>query len=313
MSLLKDKFSNRNPDFYKRILRSIGLIIILIIIILLIIDLFSAWLFINELIYPVCLKPSNPFENHKPEEYLLRTKDGIMIQIWYFPSKNGSAIIELGGLTGSLGAQTFPVEELLDKGFGIVEVGSRACTPGPTPVTLGGNEIYDGEAALQFLLNRTEIFEDHIGVMGFSSGGATAIRLAVENPEINAVVRDGGFANLEVMLNPPEEENILIRFYRKTLLLMFQIITGVNIEGLDLTKEIAKLSPTPILLIYGTDEVVSGVRQYESAHDPKELWIVPGGGHGSNYSTAKDEYASRILDFFNKTLVDYIENPFGSG
>lgn len=294
----------QNQPVIKAIIRPIIFSIILIITILIFIDVISAFLFINKLIYPECLESANPYKNYNPEEYLLKTDDGIMIQIWYYPSRNGSAIIELGGLTGSLGAIIFPIEDLLDNGFGVVQVGSRACDRGDIPVTLGGKEVNDGKAALQFLLGRSEISEGHIGVMGFSSGGATAIRLAVENPEINAVVRDGGFVSLEELFTPIKKGNFVIHIFRKTLLIIFQMITGVTTEDLNILKEIGNLSPTSILLIYGEDEIQSGIGLFKAAHEPKELWIVPGGSHGSNYKTAKVEYVSRLLNFFERNLME---------
>ena len=115
-----------------------------------------AWIFISQLIYPGCPDPTPIFGLPRPEEHWLETEDGYSIRIWYYPTKNHAAIITFGGVTGSLGDQTFPVKALIQKGFGIVQVDTRACASPSAPVTLGGNELYDAEAALSFLLEMTK-------------------------------------------------------------------------------------------------------------------------------------------------------------
>jgi fermentation-respiration switch protein FrsA (DUF1100 family) len=99
-------------------------------------------------------------------------------------------------------------------------------------------------------------------------GGVTAIRTAARNPEIAAVVAEGGYHNM-----------------------------GDNI--------IASISPRPVFLIYGEHEAESGHAgaQYSAALSPKDLWLVPGGSHGSNHQIAPMMYELKILDFFNRSLL----------
>ena len=68
--------------------------------------------------------------------------------------------------------------------------------------------------------------------------------------------------------------------------------------------DVASISPHPLFLIYGEHELISGrgEQQYQAARQPKELWVVPGGAHGTNYWVAKDEYERRVLEFFAKAL-----------
>jgi fermentation-respiration switch protein FrsA (DUF1100 family) len=69
--------------------------------------------------------------------------------------------------------------------------------------------------------------------------------------------------------------------------------------------ELAKISPRPVFLIYGEGEAGSGraQAQFEAAREPKDLWIVPGGAHGSNYAASPGEYRRRVTEFFS-TLLD---------
>jgi len=46
----------------------------------------------------------------------------------------------------------------------------------------------------------------------------------------------------------------------------------------------------------------NGRRLFRAAHEPKELWVVPVGGHGGADSAAGNEYYMKISDFFDKHL-----------
>jgi pimeloyl-ACP methyl ester carboxylesterase len=58
----------------------------------------------------------------------------------------------------------------------------------------------------------------------------------------------------------------------------------------------ARIAPTPLLIVHGDrDEffpVEHAERLFEAAHQPKELWIVPGYGHAE--TAAKPELIDRI-------------------
>ena len=272
--------------------------------IMIILGVGSAWIFISQLIYPGCPDPTLILGLPIPEEHWLGTEDGYSIRIWYYPTKNNAAIITFGGPVGSLGDHTFPNDALIQEGFGIVQVDTRACASPTAPVTLGGNELYDAKAALSFLQGQDSVDEGKIGAMGFSLGGATAIRLAAQHPEIQSVVRDGGFSNLGELLNPSPRNSIPIEFFQIICLEIFRDTTGINPWDVSPVDDLKMIAPRPVLLIFGETEANYGLEQYKAAKEPKTLWIVPNGAHGMNYSVAPDEYKERLLTFFSQTLLN---------
>jgi len=263
-----------------------------------------AWIFISQMVYPGCPGTTPIFGLPMPEEHWLDTGDGYSIRIWYYPTKNHASIITLGGTTGSLGTQTFPIKFLLENGFGIVQVDTRACASPSAPVTLGGNELYDAEAALLFLLEHDQVDNGKIGAMGFSMGGATAIRLAAQQTEIQAVVRDGGFSNLGELLNPSPNNTIAIAFFQTICQIIFHYQTGIDPLDVSPIEDLKMIAPRPVMLIYGEAEAKYGIEQYQAAKEQKTLWIVPDSAHGMNYSFAPDEYEERLLTFFTQTLLN---------
>jgi fermentation-respiration switch protein FrsA (DUF1100 family) len=46
----------------------------------------------------------------------------------------------------------------------------------------------------------------------------------------------------------------------------------------------------------------NGRRLYHAAQEPKELWVIPVGGHGGTVAAAGNEYNKRVGDFFDKHL-----------
>lgn len=261
-----------------------------------------AWTLVSAMTHPTCREPVRLVGFPAPEEHWLPTADGLEIRVWYYPSQNGAAILEFGGMSGALGDRLPPVDFLLNAGYGIVQVDTRACARPPAPVTQGHDELYDAEAALDFLLTRPEVDPNRIGTMGFSMGGATALGLAANRTEIQSVVRDGGFSNLGELLSPLPGDNVAIRINKHTILWLYRIQSGINPWDVSPIDDLAAVFPRPVLLIYGEHEAAEGLKQSQAAKDNIQLWIVPDGTHGRNHLAAPTAYPQRVLDFFSETL-----------
>jgi dipeptidyl aminopeptidase/acylaminoacyl peptidase len=264
-----------------------------------------AWISIYALTHPPCRTPQLIPTYPHPEEHYLSTEDGLLIRAWYYPSRNGAAILALGGPGGSLGTRIPPVELLLDEGYGVLQIDSRACAQPPAPVTLGYYETLDAAAGLTFLLSRPEVNPQRIGAYGFSMGGVTTIRATARYPEISAALPEGGYYNLgDHILKTHRTKPPLEKLFRYSITLAYCLQTGINPWDSSPIDDIAQISPRPVFLIYGEHEVDNGGGwfQYWAAKEPKTIWIVPGGHHGSNHLVALDEYRHRVLDFFNQAL-----------
>lgn len=262
-----------------------------------------AWTMATAMTHPFCLNPQPIDGLPSPEEHWLSTKDGISIRVWYYPAQNGAMIIAFGGMGGSLGVQLPPVAHLIQAGYGVIQVDSRACAQPSVPVTQGYNELYDGEAVLEFLLSRPEVDPNRIGIIGFSMGGATALRVAASHPEIQSVVRDGGFSNLGVLLSPQDSQLLPAQILKGTILMFYKLRSGIDPWLVDPIADLELINPRPVLLIYGEHEAAGGWEQYLSADEHVDLWIVPNGSHGRNHIVSPEEYIQRVLGFFDQSLL----------
>jgi len=290
----------------RRYLRLFIFTLVVILFAYLVVNFSLAWRFVNALTKPTCTwSPSIIPEAQQPQEHWLPTHDGHRLRFWYYPPNNAAVVLALGGLGGSLGSNLPPVEYLIDEGYGVLQIDSRACADPPALVTLGYDEEQDAAAGLEFLNGQPEVSQ--IGAFGFSMGGVTAIRAAERHPEILAVVAEGGYYNLGDHIVKTEDRSSLPRkAFLYSIAVIYWLQTGVKPWTISPIDDLPGISPRPVLLIYGEHELSSGRGdlQYAAAHEPKILWIVPGGNHGTNYTTSPQEYQSRVLDFFRLTLAE---------
>lgn len=76
--------------------------------------------------------------------------------------------------------------------------------------------------------------------------------------------------------------------------------------ALDGRTPIAHLSPRPLFLIHGRNDVMIPPANmtilYDSAMMPKEQWLGPG-PHSNILTTSFDDYQQRVITFFNHCRV----------
>jgi dipeptidyl aminopeptidase/acylaminoacyl peptidase len=270
------------------------------------VNLSLAWGYVGALTHPGCIANPLPILGlPAPVEAALTIEAESKIRAWYYPPKNGAAILALGGPGGALGNSLPPVEFLIRQGYGVLQIDSRACAEPPTRVTLGAREVEEAAAGLDFLLSQEEV--EYIGAFGFSMGGVTAIRAAARHPEIEAVAAEGGYFNLGADFIEPEIHSPLpLKVLLYTVAGSFWLQSGQNPWEVSPIDDLPNVSPRPVLLIYGQNELDDSHAQahYAAARQPKTLWVVPGGSHGKNYQKAPEEYRQRVLEFFDHNLRD---------
>ena len=68
---------------------------------------------------------------------------------------------------------------------------------------------------------------------------------------------------------------------------------------------ISRISPRPLLLIYGELEAEKArpQEQLAQAGEPKDLWIIPGCWHGGYLDVVPEEWEQRVMTFFDRALL----------
>ncbi|MCB9438124.1 MAG: prolyl oligopeptidase family serine peptidase [Anaerolineales bacterium] len=264
----------------------------------------SMWI----LLHPDCsthetLTPTPP----NIESFELTARAGGSFKGYYVPSTNGATIIFPPAYSSSSRASRWNEAKVLWRhGYGIVLYEARRCAD-MGAVSLGYQEVSEIEDVIVYLRERGDVDMAHLGIHGFSTGGAGAIMAAARYPELRSIVAEGGYANMQTIIdNSSVDAPLLFTLWRWSMQITYQQITGNSIDDLDTLEVIADIAPRPILLIYGSKEssLPEGYRQLKAAGDNAELWVVEGSGHGGYIRAAPDEYEQRVVAFFDHSLLN---------
>ena len=206
--------------------------------------------------------------------------------------------------------QMLPFAEFLHQAeFNVMTYNSRARAPsGGEYVTLGALEQKDLVSVVDYALGRAEVDSNRIGVLGISMGGSTAILSAAKDKRISAVVDDSGFSDAPRIIAASFEHFIHLPAFpfAPLTIAIAGYRVGVGVSRVRPVEVIGQISPRPLLIIHETSDAVvpadNSLRNFAAARQPKELWLVPGTGHGHAHTVAKSEYEKRVTVFFRSAM-----------
>lgn len=233
------------------------------------------------------------------ESVMFTSSDGTALAGWYIPPQNEAVIILLHGYNGHRGMMLPQAAMLAEQGYGVLLYDLRGHgESGGNGRSLGWQDVADAEAAIDFLQHKGVA---HIGLFGFSAGGQVALRTAVSNPTVEAVAADApGYANAEDFPPPTHWEEWWDQLNAP---LLFQLLSWRTKTAVppSLVSTISQIAPRPILLI-ATGSASFEQRYFAQAGDPKTLWLIPDVEHGGGPAAHPEEYASRLVAFFDQTF-----------
>jgi hypothetical protein len=237
------------------------------------------------------------------EDVKLHTSDGLELDGWYVPSRNGAAVIVFPGRGGT----REEARMLARHGYGVLLYDRRGEGQSEgDPNGWGWDFDKDIRAGIDFLKQRADVEPGRIGGLGLSVGGEMMIEAAAETPDLAAIVSEGaGSRSLR------EELDDVSGFAKVTTGLAYGLRDLANsvlqnrLPPENLENLIGKISPRPVFLIHaGTDDV--GGRNpelFRAAGQPKQIWDAEG-GHTQGLSKQPKEYERRVTAFFDEALLD---------
>jgi len=285
-----------------------------------------AWRWSTELVKsPKPDPPSSPDEYDLPFiEITFPSRDGLALHGWFIPAAGVSTLssededwgtgsrgtIVLGhGRFGSKDPDLEYVPWLHEAGYNCFLFDFRGHGRSEGDYTsFGVHERKDLLGAID-LLEKKGI--SRVGVLGFSLGAVVGIGTAAECEQIVALVADGAFVELRPTLARGAERRHLPGWLVRPLGPFILWLAGRRV-GADLTESepllyVASLAPRALFVIHGAEDPYISVgdaqRLYDSAGEPKELWIAPGAGHRRVDEVYPEEYQERVLAFFGRHLA----------
>ncbi len=225
--------------------------------------------------------------------------DGLTLRAWYLPPQNGAVVILLPGLGGARDGMLREGAILARHGYGLLLTELRSCAHPTGQTTLGYREARDLQEAVTWVRVQPDV--QHIGVLGYSLGGVTAILGAAEDTRIEAVVAEGGFYDLAADITNEGHGPWWERALYQAILFFFRRETGVDARAISPISVIDRIGPRPLLLIYGDREAgeTHPQEQLARAGEQADLWVVPNCGHGQYLDVAAAEWEQRVVAFFD--------------
>ena len=228
--------------------------------------------------------------------------DGVAIDAVHLVGDDDVAIVLAHGFTLNWqhGA-VWKAATRLNRGCGVITFDFRGHGRSGGVSTLGDREIRDVDVVLRYA---RELGYRWVATVGFSMGASIVLRHAGLVGGADAVVSVSGPGRWYYRGTRPMRkvhwavEHRAGRLVTRTLL-NTRISNGrwdpVPVPPADAA---ARIAPTPLLIVHGDRDgyfPVDHARQlYEAAHNPKELWIVPGFGHAESGATEIPGLLDRI-------------------
>jgi pimeloyl-ACP methyl ester carboxylesterase len=147
----------------------------------------------------------------------------------------------------------------------------------------------DAERSWKYLVAERNIPPAHIAIYGHSLGGAVAIDLASKHPEAGALITEGTFTSIADLAD---------RFSFAAYLPVRLILT----ERFDSISKIGAIH-LPTLILHGEADrmnpPLSARRLYDAAPGPKQLALIPGGGHEDSAEVNPTAYFAALNGFLS--------------
>lgn len=170
--------------------------------------------------------------------------------------------------------------------------------------TFGQYESHDAKNALREF--RRLVPNERIGVIGVSLGGAAAL-LGNECLQAEAFVLEAVYPSIEIAVENRLELH-MGKWARKLAYPLLEVGSWrFKIERQKLRPvEAIKRLTVPVLILGGRDDKHTTERDtlsiFESANEPKELWILDQSQHENFHTKAGLTYQEKLLRFFDRYL-----------
>ena len=234
------------------------------------------------------------------EDVAFTTSDGLRLQGWYIPSRNGAAVISFPGRASSQKRAKL----LARHGYGVLLFDRRGEGESEgDPNTFGWQGERDIHAAVAFLQRRPDVDPERIGGIGLSVGGEMMIEAAAESSALKAIVSEGASSRSvrDEHANGSGWQELLGNSFATGATALF----SNNLPPRSL-KSLAPQISGAAFFVYGERgqpaERPANTAFYAAAHEPKEIWEVPGSGHIGGTEAQPQEYERRVTAFFDREL-----------
>ena len=238
-----------------------------------------------------------------PEDVSINTSDGLRLEGWFVPSRNGATVIAFPGRSGPQKHSRM----LIRQGYGVLlfdRRGEGASEGDPNAFGWVGDR--DLHAATAYLRSRQDVDPKRIGAIGLSVGGEMLIHAAAHSDAFKAIVSEGGSG--QSIRDQFENTSMFDAIVGFAAVSVATAVFTSTLPPPSLKSEVGKITPNAVFFVYGEkgqggSEVKPNKGFYAAAGEPKQIWEVPNGQHIAGITTEPAEYERRVIGFFDRTLL----------
>jgi fermentation-respiration switch protein FrsA (DUF1100 family) len=241
------------------------------------------------------------------EDIRLTTADGLMLPGWFIYPKIGwppyPAIIAVHAYNGNRSGVIYHAALLAEYGYAVLAFDLRAHGESEgEQFAFGWDADQDVFAALEYLQSRADVDAQRIGGLGLSIGAEIILEAAGSNPNLRAVVAEGGgIRNFADWMQGPSAPGYLdvpgAWWFWKSA----ELLTGLR-QPAPLTEMVGRISPNALLLISAGGENRFAALLFAAAGEPKQHWARPESGHIDALFKHPQEYEQTVIQFLGSAL-----------
>ncbi|WP_144777888.1 alpha/beta hydrolase [Marinobacter maritimus] len=232
------------------------------------------------------------------ENVYLDTSDGETLHGWWLPaqSRPKGTVYFLHGNAQNISSHLLNIAWLPAEGYNVFTIDYRGYGKSTGAPDIEG-ALHDSETGLRWLVNKPDVQNAPIFLLGQSLGGALGLTLASEwvqrneTPEINGVVLDGTFSGFRGIA----KEKLSEFWLTWPLQIPLSWTIPNEYEGVD---QIANISPVPVMVIHSVRDGIipfhHGQSLYEAASEPKQF-LQTDTPHGATFIIPA--YKNSVLEF----------------
>lgn len=209
---------------------------------------------------------------------------------WWLPSNDTKSdiLLFLHGNGGNISSNLKYAQIFHQLGFSILMIDYRGYgqSQGNFPTE---KQVYqDAQIAWDYLVDQKGVNPQQIIVYGHSLGGAIAIELARENPNMAGLIVEGSFTSMKDM----------VTFKGEYTWFPIDTILTQRFDSLDKVNSLS----VPLLLIHGEQDTIVPSYMSESlfteAVAPKRLLLIPDASHNDVPEIGGEKYVQSLQDFY---------------
>ena len=244
------------------------------------------------------------------ERWTISARDGAkLVGKYYHNAKDAPVVIMFHGYRSSAvrdGMGAFKISK--ECGYNILMVDQRAHREsGGKEITFGVKERYDCLDWIHYVVKKCGA-DTKIIIIGLSMGASTVMMATgLDLPQnVKGVIADCGYSTpKDILQSVIKMMKLPVNLVYRVVRMSAKLYGKFDLEGASATKALVKCK-VPVLFIHGeADDFVPcemSRLNYEACASEKELFTVPGAGHGMSYLTDIEGYINKFKGFLQKNF-----------